>query len=39
MTNLTLAHINEIGIPTILESSVMQIESLAILGEGHPNIN
>ena len=27
MTNLTHAHMNEIGIPTVLESSVVQIES------------
>ena len=30
MTNLTHAHMNEIGIPTVLESSVVQIEMLLI---------
>ena len=31
MTNLTHKHINEIGIPTILESSTVQIENLVFL--------
>ena len=34
MTNLTHTHINEIGIPTVLESSIVQIESSLISKQG-----
>ena len=37
MTNLTHAHMNEIGFPFILESSVMQILSSLILRRGGGN--